>query len=437
MRDYDLITYIMRSFRVAASLICIPRLFISLLLFPLLVSFGVVYLQLLVSTAFLRAANVDSSTVAKSIKTDSQGGFARRLLFGKENRLKPLIVCRWIQDVGTDSEEPPAEDCAPDRLDVALQVRDPRNFPTETYASLMEGNVERLHVCRSCAPDVVLIPEKGETKIYSVWGLILYSAFHKSQASGEKFVEAIKSREQEIGLMGDVHFFAPGFTKPLSLSDLNTDFIIVCNFAGLIVLTLWLAIRAHRKILDYFARNGALLPMVAATGKSAFYGAMWIVTGVRVAAFLCASVPAVLFTLRETSQRKDFLDTFGNDWITAVLWIVATVASLGLATMVSSIAELQHRHNIVGFLYRYLPISLCAIGALLWAGSFLVDADVAAWIRNCIAALPILGAFPVLVSPLFTPKPDILAVHAILAAWCLLQTFRINARWFAAHLEEL
>jgi hypothetical protein len=190
-------------------------------------------------------------------------------------------------------------------------------------------------------------------------------------------------------------------------------------------------------VLDYFARNGALLPMVAATGKHSFYDAIWLLTVFRVGAFLLAAVPATLLVFTGLTEDQPIPSFFGEDRLFPYAWMVAIGLSFALATLIASIADLKHRHHFLSFLYLYLPIAVCAISAVGWGLTFLVDSPAFGYVRNIAAALPIVGMAPVLVSPLFQPSIWVLVAHALLTLGLIWLFLKRNAHWFAAHLEEL
>jgi len=207
--------------------------------------------------------------------------------------------------------------------------------------------------------------------------------------------------------------------------------------ASLVIISLWLALKAHRKVLDYFARNGALLPMVAATGKGVFYAAIWILTLTRVAAFVCAAVPITFFGLTGLLSDRQLDQMIKINSPEFVLWVLALLASLSLATLIASIADLKHRHQFFSIGYRYVPLFFCLAGGFVWTGSFLFDGPFFGYFRALLSALPIVGAASILVAPVMQPQLSVLVVHLLLTSVLLVVALKRNARWFAAHLEEL
>jgi len=81
----------------------------------------------------------------------------------------------------TGEEVPPSNEanCIPDRLDVAIRSNSPEVEDTSEYQALFSGQIDRLHVCATCTPDVVLTPGTDDkdalAKVHSVFGLALLS----------------------------------------------------------------------------------------------------------------------------------------------------------------------------------------------------------------------------------------------------------------------
>ena len=432
----------MNAFRLARSLICIPRLFVTLFLFPLLLSIVFVYFQLLALGLVLKASNKDPGAIEKRLARDEQQHVMRTLLFGSTDPLQKLQVCRWEvrrSASGEELEYPPESNCSPDRLDVAIRTAHPQSFDVEPYIEIFEGKVERLHVCQTCRPDVVIDAdsEKTSSHIHSLQGLLITSLAFINSEVNQQYLNAALRFETIKGSLGTRLFYVPGFREPVVVSGLEPIMALIANLALLIVITLWLALKAHRKVLDYFARNGALLPMVAATGKRSFYGAIWILTLLRVAAFLLASVPMTLYCFHQVVREKHLERLLGDGPVIFGLWIVALISALAFAAILASIADLKHRHNLTSFIYRYLPLGVCVVGGLAWLLSMLFHSQVSIWFRHILSSTPAFGIVPVLVAPVFKPNYSIIIVHTVLTLALVALLLRQNARWFSAHLEEL
>jgi hypothetical protein len=434
----------MRAYRLAFSLIRVPRLFASLFLIPLIFGLLIVAAQLLVTAMFLKAAAQTTKAVEEHVETrKGVHGTARKLLFGTREMLPPAKICRW--KIITDKngkplyEEAPSPDCAPKRLDVAVRTKNPETFDVSPYQKLFNGNAEAIHVCRACQPDVLIIKEGDSLRTYgkSVWALLLLQLSMTSETMDQHVIEFAKDKDRISNLIGPIYFSAYGFRKSFGITTMNVQVAAVLNVASLVVISLWLALKAHRKVLDYFARNGALLPMVAATGKQSFYSALWILTILRVGAFLVAAIPATLIVFSDMLEDETNNTFFGDEWFFPYLWIVAIGLSFALTTLIASISDLKQRHTLMSFFYLYAPMLICGVGTIAWGASFLADSELFGTLRNAATALPILGITPIILSPLFQPSLWVIVTHAILTFVLIYIFLKRNARWFAAHLEEL
>ena len=430
----------LRSTRIALAFLRIPHLALSLFVFPLLISLGIVIIQLLVTGAAVQLASSNAQTVAAMTSTESNGHPVRWLLYGSGELRPPLKVCRWISKDGTRAHEtPPDPSCSPDRLDVALQVQDPANFDATKFVALFNGHVDRLHVCTACQPDVVITPEapdKTSSRAYSVFGLSILFLPYSNKDVGERRVAIRESLEHVQNALGTISMHIPEITEAIGISSLRGTIPITANVALLVVIALWLALRAHRKVLDYFSRNDVLLPLAAACGKQTFYSAIWILTLLRVGCFLGASIPIMYLGLSDIITSNVEVN-FSFPVLRSIVWLIALISTLAFATVIASIAELKHRHSLLSFSYRFLPLLGAFVGALVWSASFIVPLQSVGMFRLALSAIPVLGITPILVAPI-TGLPYLpMTVHAVLASCALVWLLRRNARWFAAHLEEV
>lgn len=400
------------------------------------------YIQLLVTGLWLNADLQHPQQIQDSIKRLEEDNLGRKLIYGDGKKRPPLRICRWQQlhsEQGLVSEIPPNTECAPDLLDIALHTTDVENLNVENYRKLFDGTIDRLHVCTSCQPHIVISQnaQANTTQVRSVWGLLVLSLAQFGSRSNESYFRALDDMKEIRNLVGPVQLYFEGLSEPVELQKTRTALALIINIAGLVLIATWLAIRAHRKVLDYFAYSGALSPLVAATGRSTFYSALWLLTLARVGAFLLASIPIVALGLWELLDHKDMAALWDRRSLVLVLWLPALVLSFATATLVASVAELKQRHNMLSFMYRYAPLIAAGLGLFVWAASFLADSSTAALVRLCITSLPIIGMGPVLVAPVIPPPAGALATHALLTLLICVVVLRHNARWFAAHLEEL
>jgi hypothetical protein len=425
-----------RSFRIAAALLRIPHLALSLFAVPLILSLGIVVVQLLATGAAVQLMSTTGRAVMAAKVSDTNP--IRWMIYGSGDLRGPLTVCRWgVNSQGV--EAPLAEGCAPDRLDVAIHVDNPESFDVSRFQKLFEGHIDRLHVCRSCQPDVVITPSmNGEitSKAHSVFGLsILFLPYSNKEVADQR--TAVKEAYDEIQRsLGSISMHIPEISDAIGISSLKGTLPITTNIALLVVIALWLALKAHRKVLDYFSRNDVLLPLAAACGKQTFYSAIWILTLFRVGCFLGASIPLMYLGLDDIFSSNVGVD-LSFSLAHGAAWLVALVSALGLATVIASIAELKHRHSLLSVSYRFLPLLGAFIGALAWGASFIMPLHACGVFRLIVSALPIIGIAPILVAPV-TGLPYLpMMTHAVLAMIGLTWLLKRNARWFAAHLEEV
>ena len=430
----------LRSARIALALLRIPHLALSLFVFPLIISLGLVVVQLLVTGAAVQLASSRVEPVPTSAPSESNSHPIRWLVYGSGEPRPPLKVCRWAVKGGdTKLEEPPESSCSPDRLDVALHVDNPATYDATKFVALFNGHIDRLHLCTSCQPDVVITPlahGKTSSRTYSVFGLSLLFLPYSNKDVGERRVAMRQSLENVQDTLGSISMHIPEIADAIGISSLRGTVPITANVALLVIIALWLALRAHRRVLDYFSHNDVLLPLAAACGKQTFYSAIWILTVLRVGCFLGASIPIMYLGLSDIiSSNVD--DDFSFPIFRSSIWLIALVSTLGFATVIASIAELKHRHSLLSISYRFLPLLGAFTGAILWSASLILPVHSFGVFRLILSAIPVFGIAPILVAPI-TGLPYLpMTIHAVLAACALVWLLRRNARWFAAHLQEV
>jgi len=328
---------------------------------------------------------------------------------------------------------------APDRLDVGIRVSDPAQFDVSEYQKLLRGNVQRIHLCKNCAPDLLFFPEgkKPYIEMHGIWSVLLLRLITHNEDVTDALKNVRQTNNQVDTLLGKKFFVAPGFKSPINIGEVRSTLLLVFNFSSLVVVALWLALKAHRKVLDYFAHNGALLPMVAANGKDNFYGAIWSITLIRVFAFLFAAIPLTILSIHEYLFDDSSQALLRSDWGSTILWACSLIVSLSLATLIASIADLKHRSHFTMVIYRFLPIFLAFFGALVWTFTFIFEGSLSPIIRTAICAFPVIGMVPLFVSIILQPHIIALALHLTLSVLLITYLMKGNARWFAAHLEEI
>ena len=430
----------MRSILLAFSFVRVPKLFVALLLWPLVIGLLVAGAQIFSSSLYLGIVNETPAQFERRIMAENPGdSWLRKQLFGTDERFSSLLYCRW--EMRGSSEVPPSELCAAKNLDIALQVQSPALFDAKTYADFFNGSTRAMHLCRSCRTDITIAhadQEKPETEISSLAALGVYMLAESDSDKDIKthFVRAKESAEENKDLGGIVYLQTQGLSKKVNITDASSVMILVINTTFLLLVTVWLALRGHKKVLDYFVRNNALLPLVAACGKDTFYTSLWIVSLIRVAFFLLASLPATYLAFR-FAVPDHTLRLFIGEPSEFILWVAGIISSLCAVTIIASMAELKHRHFWASFLYKYLPLVLWAAGTSVWAATILIGSHHAAFIQNTIASLPVFGFSPLVLWPVFKLTTHALALHVLLSSALVFAILRRNSRWFAAHLEEL
>ena len=89
------------------------------------------------------------------------------------------------------------------------------------------------------------------------------------------------------------------------------------------------------------------------------------------------------------------------------------------------------------FRSRFLPLLGAFIGAVAWGASFIAPLHQCGVFRLIVSALPIVGIAPILVAPITGLPYTPMVIHSLLAIIGLTWLLKRNARWFAAHLEEV
>jgi hypothetical protein len=429
-----------RTLHLAWSLIRIPHLAFSLFVFPLTIGICLVIVQLIATGVIVRASSLENSHLGSVEERSSrENSIVRRILYGSGDLRPDLKVCRWSFDPTTQEEVPPGPECAPDRLDVALRVSDPATFDVTHYKGIFSGQIDRLHVCQSCQPDVVITPKSGKdstSRAYSAFGLAVLSLPLSHQDLIQKRMAVGKKLSHIMKLLGGVYFEIPEIEGGINTTAIRKTLPITMNIALLVIITLWLALRAHRKVLDYFAQNDVLLPLVAACGRSRFYSAIWLLTAARVFCFLGSSIPVLYFGLKGVVDKKSIF-TLDTSISQLSVWLLAITTSLALATIMASISELKHRHHLLSIFYRYVPIAIALFGGVVWVATLLIDSGSMGMVRGIIAGLPVIGTAPLLLGPIINLPIVVMLPHALFAGILFVFMLRKNARWFAAHLEEI
>ena len=368
-----------KAFRLAIAFIRVPKLFASLLLWPLLIGLFLGLGQLVLSANYIMFIKSDGAALRSPALT-SEGDeqqLLRKIIFGSKEKLPTIKICRWFLEDGI--EKAPAE-CPLEGSDVILQSSTPSTIDTSQVSSFYNGSTRRLHVCSTCngSLQVELTAQGQVTTISNLVGFAVLMLGESNRAREVLPIYGI-AREKIANLReaeGKIYLVPEGLGKKIFVSEASVTMILIINVAFTVIIALWLALRAHRKVLDYFIRNDALLPMVAACGKDTFYLSLWIITAIRVFFFLAASV-IVMALIFQRYIPEDTLKLFIGDGHSFALWVFGIMASLRVSAIIASIGELKHRHSLVSFLYKYVPTILCFTGTVIWVVTLFINSPLA------------------------------------------------------------
>ncbi len=423
----------MTSFKLALAFIRIPRLFLALLFWPLVLGLFISLFQISISISFLqfndsRAAKVEERLQSK----ENNNTWMTRIVHGKAEIQDP-VVCRW-----QGSEIPLSKRCNEGRYDAAVLTDSPETLDVSSYLEHFGKSIRALHICKSCTAALVMNPSKNEMNIYSIRGMLIYmlKEFFQNKEQGQHYVDFLKDKEKTSKFEGEVNLYPGNNPLIISLSSLLPHLLFIFNVATLVLLTLWLAIKAHTKVLQYFSKNDALLPLVASCGKKSFYNSIWVITAARVGCFLLAAIPVTIISYNKLLNQSP-LETLGISGWFLLLWFLAIVSSLSLVTMISSVAELKKRHSITGFVYQYSPIVFCLFGLALWGIAIFSNMDFSFQFARVVFATPILGLGPLLISPIAEADPGVVFIHLLLSLIFFLRLKNSNSDWFASHLGQI
>jgi len=429
----------MSPLHLTLSLIRIPRLFLSLFLVPVALSLLIVGLQVSVSALFLAGQERGKTTTQENtFAGPKKPGWLRVALLGGTVP-EEAKVCFWETDKSTGNIAPRDPSCFLERYDVVIDPVILETIPLSRYQTYLNGSFTKIHVCSGCLTDIVLWKHNREIRLdlRSFFALALIQGIDLSDDVRAGYKAAIDAKKEIENATGTRYLVFSGFQEGAPLSSLTLTFIVIINVCGLIITALWLAIKAHRKVLDYFSHSGALLPLVAACGAHCFYSSVWMLTVLRVIAFLGAAIPIGIITFGSLITEKDELFFFPNSTLTMSFWLISLVSCLALTTLIASIAELKAHHSLTSFKYKIIPMFLCMIGGILWGLTFVFETGYSQYIRSFLTVLPILGLAPIIMAPIFSPPLVSLIVHVALTAALFLFSLEKNSEWFAAHLDEI
>ena len=423
----------MQALHIAVSLVRIPRLFISLLLGPLLIGLIFVFAQSLMISAYLVAdmpKTMEDLNENMAIQKDIS--FFRYLLYNKTEKLNDLKICRWL-----NVDKSP---CMIEEHDIAIITENPQTLNIDKYVDLFNGSTKQLHICSNCKTDINI--DLKSNQIYTdiinpVSILVLFESQHQNSDISQNLFEIATQRLNMQDTLGEISVYPVGLNQPIKFSTIEDDILIAMNISMYLVVILWLALRSHRKVLDYFSKSGALLPLVSACSKQSFYGAIWIITLIRVLLFIASTAPLSIIILYRLIKNDMLITSIDFNSPTFILWIICLLASLATITLIGSIAELKHRQGWTSMFYKIAPVFCALLGAGFWISSLFSNIDALITTRHIIEATPGFGLLPIIAAPICGISSGQIVLHTVLCSALITIVLLINARWFAAHLEEL
>ncbi len=428
----------MKAIRLAFSFIRVPGLFVSLLMWPLVLGVLAGLGQVVVSGLYIHFVTKTSDQFKEELgQEDESNPLLRRWVYGSEKRLDDPAICRW-----TGGIQPADPNCELKPFDVVIRSQTPETLVIEDFVSYYRGAVQRIHVCPECSSNIQIErvpPPKGarpKTVITSLKALAVLFLVESERGRDldEYFVSARSDLDKLKQTRGEIVLIPAGFVGSVDITQTAKTMLLIINISFLILIATWISLKAHRKVLDYFARNDALLPLVAACGKRDFYMSLWWITLLRVAAFLLAVGPATYFVYAEFIPADTLKQLIGSPG-DFCLWVLTVTISLTAITLIASISELRHRTSWLAFLYKYVPFAIWIIGSILWGIFIFVDGTLA--YQNIIASIPVFGLSAIILSPIVKANQNVILAHALLSTLLAVATVKLNSKWFAAHLEEL
>lgn len=415
----------------------------TLLLAPVVTSILIVILQLFISAIFLQARQTRTTDVLleelKKSSDEKRGpSWYRTILIGDDLLKHGLKTCLWSNHPVSGKLVPPTPDCELQRFDVVVSPSVATEFGAPFYQKLFSGLFRAVHICEGCATDIIIWRNKDEiqTLFRSFLGFVLFQEVNFSEGFKKNYQQALEAKQEVSKRIGIPYFDLIGFREPTRLSSINAKIIVVLNIGFIIVTALWLALKAHRRVLNYLSHSGALLPLVAATGTSTFYASVWLLTLIRVGAFSLAAVALGVFVFIDVITDPVAFPLYGRP-LAMIAWIVSIIASLSLAALIASVAELKEHHDVVNIHYKLIPLIACVIGGLAWTATFLIEHPLLQPIRGLIGLIPVVGTTPILLAPVFEPYWYVLGINTVGTLILLFFIARYNSRWFAAHLDDI
>ena len=89
-----------RAYILSLSLIRIPRLFISLLVWPLVIGLFIAIFQVVISAKYIQIVKSDSKQLTATFSDDREERLLRYLIYGAKEKLPDIKTCIWQDEIG-------------------------------------------------------------------------------------------------------------------------------------------------------------------------------------------------------------------------------------------------------------------------------------------------------------------------------------------------
>ncbi|MCC6955138.1 MAG: hypothetical protein IT290_13555, partial [Deltaproteobacteria bacterium] len=417
----------------------VPRLFISLFLWPLVIGLGIVVVQTVLSGGMLKVYHEDSEKFRKRIERETERVTLRKWVHDTDQPLPPPVVCVWGGPQG--DERPLSPHCDLDPRDLVLRLPESSaGFDPSKYVESFSGATRRIHICRECRSSIEVDLRGNEpvTNVYGLQGMGVSFLSDSERFTGisAHLIRAIEAEEALGDLQGDILLRPPGLDGAINVTDSKSSMILIINVAAIVIIAAWLALKAHRRVLDYFIKNEALLPLVAACGKETMYRALWILSLTRVTLFLLSAV-LPMYLIFAFAGELSANELFNIERSYFLLWMGCLIFGLSGVTILVSVADLKQRYATNSLLYRAGPFTAWGIGSLVWLATLFFAGELSSIVQAGVTAIPILGLSAVILAPIIPVKPALLGAHTLFSILLTLIVMSRNTNWFAAHLEEM
>ncbi|MBP9838468.1 MAG: hypothetical protein KBC84_07115, partial [Proteobacteria bacterium] len=209
------------AFKIAINLLSIPRLFASLLFWPIVIGLSCAVVQISASSAYIKFVEEKPQDYIKRLNApDEFSEHMRNFLVGRKSEFTEIKVCRWSE---VDGVEKAPVDCEVHPLDVAINTDNVTDYNQEQYLNLYKGNVERLHICKSCKTDMTIhtnLENKNVTTITSLHGILLHGLVETTvdKKLGDHFINFKVKAEEYKKTSGTILFYPSGFKSPINFS---------------------------------------------------------------------------------------------------------------------------------------------------------------------------------------------------------------------------